>query len=165
MKKINNRGFMTVEVLIVSTFIISVFVFLFVQFRSINQNYHVSFKYNTVNGLYAANNIRKYLNSINIDDMKEEIDDSFYVDITECPIQYITRLTYCETLFEKLDVDTVYITNQDLTDLKSSLRNSLKYVFKEDMKDFINYIKYDSQKIGYRIIVKFNDETFASIKL
>ena len=47
-----------IEILVVSTFIISVFIYLFVQFRSINHSYQISFKYNTANGLYAVNNIK-----------------------------------------------------------------------------------------------------------
>lgn len=165
MKKINNQGFMMIEVLIVSTFVISVFIFFFIQFKTISDNYQVSFKYNTVNGLYAANNVKKYLMSIDRTDIETTLDESFYVDISNCPSQYITHVTYCQTLFEKLDIKKLYVTKQDLNSLISSIRSSSYSIFNENMKDFIEYIRFDNQVIGYRIIVEFNDQTFASIKL
>ena len=167
MKKLNNKGFMMIEILVVSTFIISVFIYLFVQFRSINHSYQISFKYNTANGLYAVNNIKNFLNYIDIINIENGVEDFYYVDISECPENFIqsTVIEYCEILFEKLNIEKVYITKQDLTDLKLHIKRSQFTPLDEDTKDFIDYIKYDYKVNGYRIVAKFNDGTFGTLKL
>ena len=80
MKKINNKGFMLVEVLVVSVFISSILIVMFVQFKKINNSYNVSFNYNTVDSLYLLNNVKKRLitNSTNIsyNYYKDQISDN-----------------------------------------------------------------------------------------
>ena len=64
MKKIDNRGFMLTETLIVATFLVTTLLFLYIQFNNVTKTYDTSFKYNTVNGLYAVNNIINYIKSV-----------------------------------------------------------------------------------------------------
>ena len=60
MKK-NTKGFMLVEFLVVSIFVLGTLIFLTVQFNNINKSYNRSFKYDTVSNLYSAKNIRKMI--------------------------------------------------------------------------------------------------------
>ena len=41
MKKMNNRGFLLVESVVVTTFVLTVLVFLFVQFKNLCVNFNV----------------------------------------------------------------------------------------------------------------------------
>jgi hypothetical protein len=163
MKKNNNRGFMLVETLVVSTFIFSTLIFLYVQFRTVNNSYSATFNYNTANGLYAVNNVKEYLLDVGYRDLALKIGEEKYIDITSCPIQYISELSYCRALFEKLNIKTVIFTNQDLSELKGYLLQARP--FDEDLNKFINFIKYDDADNEYRLIIAFKDDTFATLKI
>ena len=60
MKK-NELGFMLAETLIVATFISVILIYLFVQFRNINNNYEKTLKYNGVNEMYILEQVYNYL--------------------------------------------------------------------------------------------------------
>ena len=67
MKK-NNKGFMLAEVFIVSSFVLGVLVYMFIQTNSIMRNFNRSFSYNTVSGLYITNEVAKYIKKNDIND-------------------------------------------------------------------------------------------------
>jgi len=161
MKKMNNKGFMLVETLIVATFLVTTLLFIYVQFNNITRMYDNSFEYNTVNGLYNAKNVIQYINSDGINNLKTALTDEniYYIDITECSDVYFSKKNYCNVLMESLDVKTVLFTNQNLDGLKTNIDN-----LEQTMVDFINYISYENT-IGYRIIIEFNDNTFATLKV
>lgn len=165
MKKSNNKGFMLVETLIVSTFITGTLVFLFIQFRTINQGYDISFRYNTVNGMYAANNIKEYLLENGADAVGPAVDNASkqYIDITECTDLYLTENAYCLSLVTELNIKKVLVTNNDLSTLLPLLKNDAS--IDEELKDFIRYIAYDKGATNYRLIVQFNDNTFATVTI
>ena len=61
MKKMNKRGFMLTETLIVATMLISVLLILYIQFKSVNRSFTSSFSYNTVGSSYNLYNANKYI--------------------------------------------------------------------------------------------------------
>jgi hypothetical protein len=170
MKKEKN-GFVLVETLIVSVFIVTTLIFLFIQFQKIETGYSTTFKYNMTDNLYKVYNIRKYLlDGLSTTSNYQSVVSTFltgsdhYYDLSNCNASVISdNRNYCLSLFEKLDVKTVLFTREDLTDLKNDLNNL--YFISEDMKSFIRYIKYDGNVAEYRLIVEFNDGTFASLKI
>ena len=54
MKKVNNKGFMLTETIVVSTFTLTILVLLFVYFKDLVIAYNDSYRYNTVEGVYSA---------------------------------------------------------------------------------------------------------------
>lgn len=159
MKKIDNRGFMLTETLIVATFLVTTLLFLYIQFNNVTKTYDTSFKYNTVNGLYAVNNIINYIKSDGIDTLKTSVNNVDYIDITECPDTYFTEQNYCNILIDTLKIKTVLFTKENLTTLKNN-RTALD----QTMIDFVKFINYEEVE-GYRLIIEFNDNTFASLKI
>jgi len=160
-KKNLNKGFVLAETLVVTTFVAGVLIFLFIQFTSLSKNYEQSYKYNTVEGLYALRNIRDYILDDNntLLSITEKIDGSNYtgkeyLEITEC--SDFSEKEYCLKLFELYNINRIYV----------SLNKFNKTVFKEfdeEFKTFINLIKSDGSE-KYRLIVEFNDSTFATIR-
>ena len=157
MKK-NNRGFMLVEILIVVTVIVTSMIFLFVQISNMNNSYDEVFKYDTITSIYAMENIKKFL--VN-DNAIKKLEDGMvyvdYIDLSNCDTTYITNLSYCTTLFEKLKVEKIYFTSQNVMNLYT--KN-----FGLEMNKYIKQISYDKTN-GYRIIVEYKDNTFSSMKL
>ncbi len=157
----NNKGFVVTEVLILSTIIIGVLVFMYSQFKNINRSYQHSFKYDTVEAMYLTNNIVNYINDGNFDKLVENLNNSQegYIDITECNIENSNLITFCSALYEKSGVEKIIFTEEDLTKIKTNMEN-----FDNDLKEYIDQIKTNGIQNDYRIIVKYDNGTFASMR-
>lgn len=157
----NNKGFAITEVLILSTVIIGVLVFMYSQFKSINRGYQYSFKYDTPEGMYLANNIVNYINEGNYDKLVELLNNTpeGYIDITECNIDNSNLISYCEALFQKSEIEKILFTEENLEKIKQNMNN-----FDNDLKNYINQIKTTNEKNDYRIIIKYINGTFASMR-
>ena len=157
----NNKGFVITEVLILSIVIIGVLVFMYSQFKNINRSYQYSFKYDTVEGMYLANNIVNYINENIYDQLVEQLvnTQTNYIDITECdPLQFET-CTFIDELLEKSEVEQIIFTEENLAKLKTN-PNDLD----NDMKNYIKQIKVNNAVNDHRIIVKYTNETFATMR-
>lgn len=160
MKKNDNKGFMLTEILVTSTLVCTVLIFLYSQFYSIKKGYDISFKYNTVNGLYASSNIKDYLMDNGIDTMKQELEINPYIDLKE-ETSEIKAPAYWNLLISSLNIKEVLFSKADLTELISNL-NDLDSV-DEDFKGFVRNIDFDENSSDYRLIIQYDDDTFASI--
>lgn len=149
--KINNKGFMLAEVFIVSSFVLGVLVYMFVQTNSIMKNYNRSFSYDTVQGLYITNEIKKYLNYSGYykNDLSTACDSYQIVDISD---DYFTNMR------ELANIKTVIVGNLDY--IKENITNDSNVSFKE--KD---YIKYLSEKNKCILLLEFNDDTYTSLNM
>ena len=78
MKKNNKKGFMLAETLIVSTFIVGVLLFIYIQLRNINNNYSKALAYNDVTAIYSANNIRNFLLQDNYEEIKTYFHNNYH---------------------------------------------------------------------------------------
>ena len=165
MKKNKSKGFMLAETLIAATFILGTLVFLFIQFRNVNQGYQTTFKYNTVNALYAAENTKKFYMQDNFISMAETFrnDKMKYIDLSDCPTSYVNETDYCRRLKEVLEIKTILFIDENTTYVQSVF-DSIDDI-SESMKRFIEYIKYDDELLKYRLVVEMEDGTFATIKI
>lgn len=181
MKKKNNKGFLLVETLLVATFAASTMLFIFVQFRKISTEYNRSFSYNTVEGLYATNQINDYILSNGFERIAEymtnRVEDGVTItpepyvilyDGSSCASAYLDEIDYCNHLMTSLNVKMVIMTYADLS-FKNFKENIDTYeVFDTNLKRFIKYIKYDTgdtELTRRRTIVVFNDDTYATLKI
>ncbi|MBP3766475.1 MAG: hypothetical protein J6G98_04780 [Bacilli bacterium] len=154
MKK--NSGFMLFETLIVSTLVLGTLVFLYVQFTKIRNSYYISFRYNTVEGLYYAGNIAKYLEKTGYESIKENMNDKTYLDITNCA--YSTTL--CSKIINMEGVKQVLFVNKDITSFKNQLPN---INIDKKFKSFIKRLPDYKNNYEYRLIVAYNNDTYASV--
>lgn len=163
MKKSNRKGFILAETIAVSTIVMTSLVILYSQFVSINNSYNRSFSYNNVNNLYLVKNIRDYLSEENLNKLISSMEESnsLYIDITSCPNEYFTEYIYCETLLNTINVKTILFTKENVNELKDKLKD---VDLTEKMKSFINYINSTTDN-NYRLIVEFNDDTYATLKV
>lgn len=151
MKK-NNKGFMLAEVFIVSSFVLGVLVYMFVQTNSIMRNYSRSFSYDTVQGLYIANEVKKFLNYSGYDNEKlaNACDNYQIFDVPDDE--------YFSNMKQLANIKTVILGN--LNYIKSNATNDFNISSKE--KD---YIKYLNQKNKCVLLLEFNDDTYASLNM
>lgn len=235
----NQKGFAITEVLILSTVIIGVLVFMYAQFKSINRTYQYSFRYDTPESMYLANNIVNFINEDTYDYLVSQMafKKNGYMDITNCgeklyglmgdvdkdghvdavdashiasvyekknrgePLTASEQLIYsrsdvnedgvvnaedsdlvlhnyailqtsntnlsvsesvrdyCKTLLNKSGVEKILFAEEDLKKVKKENKG-----LENDLVDYIKQIKTTNESDDYRIVVKYTDGTFASIK-
>lgn len=168
MKK-NNRGFTLVETLVVSSFIVGILIFLFSQFSKLKKSYDASFEYNTVPALYKAKNINRYVLAVGNDLLVTELEKSKtgFIDITECPMDYLEKIDYCSQLFSDLGVVSVLVAKED--SFKTGLQEYLRVnntAYHEKLYQFVKQLSINNENYdGYRFIVEFEDDNFATVKM
>lgn len=150
MKK-NNKGFMLAEVFIVSSFVLGVLVYMFVQTNSIMRNYNRSFSYDTVQGLYITNEVKKFLNYSGYDkgELANACDSYQIFNVDDYYFNHMKQLT---------NIKTVIIGNLDY--IKENATNDSNISVKEK-----NYIKYLGEKDKCVLLLEFNDDTYASLNM
>lgn len=184
MSRNNQKGFLLAESLIVATFVLSLLIFLFVQFKNLSTSYDAGFKYNSVEGLYALDNVKTYLKENASDDKK--VSNSLKAQSKPFLTIYsdgacndsigLRGVGYCKTLIEEQNIKTVIFTKANITEddtatpLKTWLKNTNltdddKEIFTENMKDFILRVNVKELRNTYRLIAEFNDGSFATFNV
>ncbi|MCM1370489.1 MAG: glycine rich domain-containing protein [Clostridium sp.] len=162
MKK-NEKGFILTEVLIISAIVLGVLVFMYAQFRNINVSFRQTYRYNTVEGIYKANEIKKFIESDAINSMISLLNDEnkTYIDITECDVSTYNNPSFCKILYEKLGIKSVLLLNEDVTSLVNSGMDNLD----NGTKNFIKYVGKNYTGNYYRIIAVFDDDTYSTVRI
>lgn len=158
MKKSDNRGFMLAETLIVASFISITLIYLFVQFRNINNNYSTSIMYNNVNGMYINNEIKKFISQYNMENISMQIaySDKGYYDLVSCDASIFNDSSYCIEFFSRLNIKKSIYTFESIDVVSSD--------FTDEFNKYLNSIRVPNSTM-YVIATEFNDGSFASIKL
>ena len=151
MKKKCNQGFLLVETLVVSTFCLTVLVILFLQFKNLIVGYNTNFKYNTVEGVYNLNTIKKYIQSNDITLNNDHIYMYNENSHNSCN-------TFCQELVKATHITTLIYTTPSTTFTTSCNSATLS----TGLCKFISKLKSDSTKTK-RLIAEFDDGSYASI--
>lgn len=162
MKKDKQRGFLLAESLIVSTFVLGVLVFMYIQIRSVMNGFDRSFSYNTVPGIYVSNEISKFMKNVNYDVLTTAVDNNGYVVLTSSPSSYYRDyLTIWNGMIKSANVKTIILSKADL----SVLVNSLNSNFSDRFSEYIKTFSTDEITAGYRLFIEYNNDTYSSIKI
>lgn len=155
MKK-NNKGFMLAETLVVSTFVSGVLIFLYIQFSNLSKSYEESYKYNTVEGLYALEDVREYLISDKTayQYINDNINQLMYIDITDCNI--FTNKNYCLELLQLENIDSIIVTLNEVP------YNNIDG-YSEGFYSFLKKINKEGDQT-YRLVASFNNSTYATVR-
>lgn len=169
MKK-RNKGFMLIETLVVSTFIISTLIYLYVQFTNLKKSYDISFRYDTITGIYSAKEIDKFINNnYGYADFLEEIDSSSdkYIELindNKCNLSYFSKnINYCEKLISNLNIKTVLLSSTNIDNLKEKLKTNNPY--SNNLYLYIKNLNLKNIENYYILITEFNDNTFSYVKI
>ncbi len=169
MKK-NNKGFLMVETVVVSTFVMFVLIVLYIQFNALLVNYNKSYTYNTSNNIYNLSAIRDYL----IENQGEgDTALNHYLSSSKTPYIIIysaetcnqsislSNVSFCAELAHAGKFKTILYTNSDVSELKKYINENDNKVIKQKFKNFIakiNNIEYKN-----RLIAEYEDNTFGTI--
>ena len=159
MKKMNNKGFLLTEALVVSVLITTVLTALYVNFKNVSTNVSDSFKYDSISSMYSLKSIRDYIEQENYVLMVSGLDFLDYVDISDCSSYYFSNTNYCKSIFDSIGIEKIIITKENMYSLINN-KNSLDSSFKK----YIKKIKYEKTD-GYRLIASFIDKSYANIEI
>ena len=164
MKKMNNKGFLLVESLVVTTFVLTVLVFLFVQFKNLFNSYEDSYDYNTVEGIYNLNTMKEYIiaNETSPNALQAKIGGSTYLVIFQdgtcnANIADAVNLSGCDDLANAMNLKTLIYAVDDPQKIDTSNTN----IFTNSYKTFLN--RLEKQESNNRLIGQFEDGTYATI--
>lgn len=159
MKKRYNKGFMLAETLVVTTFVAGVLIFLFIQFTRLSNSYNEYYKYNSSEDLYSLARIKFYIenDTTAIDYLNTNLTSNKYLDISNCSSDIFSNARYCSELLRLENIDTIYIVTNPID-------VSVFEFIDEDMQKFIKKTGNDGAE-NYRLVAKFNDGGFATIRL
>ena len=152
----NKKGFMLLETLIVSTFILGVLIFLYIQFSSLKRSYDDSFTYNTIPGLYHARTFSDYL----LESDLVNIGTKDYL-VFNCSIN--SNDNVCINLKEAINADIIIVTKRDIGILQSDVKLNKLSNISESFKKYILSLEQSVDCANSRIIILYKDNTFASL--
>ena len=153
MKKMNNKGFLLVETIVVATFTVTVLVALFLQFKNLLVNYNDSYNYNTVEGVYDLGAYKTCIQTMGI---KVKTSDAVpYRDVTN------TGNSACNRIKTASHLKKIILTNSNLATLKNYIKNNPDSNLSQDMRNMIR--RLDNIDYQDRLIAEFENGTFASI--
>ncbi len=157
--KKNQKGFLLIEAIVVITFIFGILFFLFIQFNSLFHHFNKSFNYNTVEGVYRVKELRRFLLNTDFSDLIYELQgDSIFIEFSNCSFSNVVN--YCQDIMLELDVKNAYMVDEDITGFQTYVKSTKAF---GHLESYLDYIQYQRDYGGYRIIIEFNDGHFASI--
>ena len=168
MKKKNQKGFALAETLIVSTVVAGILVYLFVQFSALKRSYNNSFSYNSVDDLYAIEDVFDYIDNLSSEtrtNIISGINSQDYIEIVKNDNEFSDNVEeeqivddeYGFNLLNALDLKVLIITKEDISSIDFDSDN-----LKQGMKTFISKIK-NTDGDNYRLIAQFENNTFATM--
>lgn len=161
MKK-SNKGFTLIETLIVSTFVVVTLTYLFIQINHTLTNYDITFRYDSITGIYNTNVITEYLKQNGYQNLINLLSTNGYVDITTSS-NVNGNSTYYNLIIDKTNIKTILFTSEDMIQIKENIKDSS---YSEELKRYIE--KKDTNSLltnRYIVIIEFNDNTFASARI
>lgn len=173
MKTNRQNGFLLVETLIVTVFVMTLFLFIYRNVVPLIGEYTRRENYDDIDSVYAASLIRNLiLSDGNYDSLVAGIDNEHpYKDISDCNLYQQKNL--CNTLKEQLNITQVidennnvvdgkiYLSRYELTRLKRQVSEGTIFNNNTErgIREYISYLPNYTSKdlvIGYRVIIVRN---------
>jgi len=176
--KVDNRGFVIVETIIVAVFVIGICTFLFLNLLPLIGDYERISKYDSVDSKYKIHEIRKMIirdvlnGDVSEDVIKNKLAGKSYYrfENNDDFCKEIESKKYCSLLLSDrfLDVKQIMFTPFKLVATKNDVKADVEV--SRELKEYIDYIEsfkkessaYDNY---YRIIVVFNDGNIANLEV
>lgn len=157
----NNRGYMLVETLIVSVFIMSIFTLLYTNLLPLIGDYDRYKNYNTVEATYVAHWVRK----LALDGLPDSIYDQAasvgYVNVSDCNLYTKNQISiWCSGFKVTANIKQIYLTPYSTSLFKTFVKDNSSYT--RSFQEYIQYLptyRNNTSKTPasgyYRVIVEY----------
>ena len=167
MKK-NNRGFLLAESLVVSTFVLTVLILLYIQFNNLTTNYKNSYNYNNVESIYDLSSVSDYLLNNNYNLSNQLTASKPYVVVYKngsCNMDVGIIDTFCDNLINKMDAKTVIYTSSDISAIQKYVSENDDSNINQKLREFISRVETNTVQNKGRLFAEFNNGTYATIAM
>ena len=166
MKK-NNQGFVLVETLVVTVFVMAVFSVIYINFYPIAGEYERREFYDDIDSKYGAYWMKRFIqgNSYNFfgsNSPSTRIENNTY-EIFECSsLSDAQDVALCNEMRNRLDISKVVITKYRLTEFKNTIQSNPN-IIGDNFSSYIEYLpEYTTASLNganYRVLVQY-EKTF-----
>ena len=160
------KGFLLAEALIVSTFVLTILIVLFIQFSNLTNNYKNSYSQNNVESIYDLSSVANYL-------ITNEYDLSEYLSIekpyvllynnSRCNMDIGLTDTFCDTFMKEMGAKTVIYTSSDVKAIQYYVNNNEDENIGQKLREFISKIDAKEIQNKGRLFAEFDNGTFSTI--
>lgn len=167
MKK-DNRGFLLAESLVVSTFVLTVLILLYIQFSNLITNYKNSYNYNNVESIYDLASVANYLQINNYNLSNQLTDSKPYVVVYEegtCNTNLGLSDAFCTELINKMDAKKIIYSYSDISVIKDYVSNHNDSEINQNMREFITRVETNTVLNKGRLFAEFENGTYATIAM
>ena len=186
MKKLNSKGFVMTETLVVAVFIMGIFGIMYNNYYPLIGEYERREVFDDVDSKYGAFWIKRFIQHSSYDlsaAQKNTINNNGYVLFSCSNINNDYRKTMCNKLLKELEVKDynvqpkVYITKYNLETFKNNVAADTNYAtFSGGFSDYVNFLPlYRVPSLNdaeYRVLIEFdrnknglNYTTYATIEV
>mgnify|MGYP004610173219 FL=1 len=135
--KLNNKGFMLVEVIIVTVIVATIMTSLYVAFTRVYKVYDMKSRYSNIDGIYALNTIKNYyIENVSMNKLINDTKDK-YINI-KSNSSYCNTNNYCEKINNI--IVNYKINNLYIIDKEKLIDNINEEDTTQTLKDYINYL-------------------------
>lgn len=173
----NKKGFVLVETIVTSVFILGLFTFIIANVLPIIAEYEKKEDYDSVESIYDAHLIRKMIlkddesKVVRLLTLPSDENKKYYIFDRDSICNFLSNINYCRSLLGRdyLDVKQIIVTTYTISD--AFVRESKS--FNRNLKEYIsNMQKYSNTGLSptmynyeRRLIVEFNDGRVTNIEL
>ena len=166
MKK-NNKGFVLVETLVVTVFVVAIFSVIYINFYALAGEYERREFYDDVDSKYGTYWIKRFIQGDSFDFFKangasSKISSDKYYKFQCSDLTNSNDLNLCNEMWKRLDVSQVYITTYELKEFKQVVEGNDTFANDVLGPSFTSYIQYLPDFIvaslngaRYRVLVEF----------
>lgn len=153
--KIDKKGFLLAEVVIVSTVILTIMTTLYSSYAKMNSVYKIRNNYYNIDTLYSTYNLKNYL-----------LDEMYLNEIlSETNTNILTFVPQTDELFQALisssNIESAYCLKKDKLD---EFINNNDQEVTNTMKDYLNYLKsqdnYQTSNDHLLIVERLSDDNY-----
>ena len=129
----NNKGFMLVEVIVVTVVVATVMISLYTLFNRVYNSYDKKSTYNDIDSIYALKMLEDYfIDKIDSDmELNKLIQNTTTFKEIKCESD-----NFCDNLFKEYNINSIYIVKNNENSLKE-LKNNVTH---ETFKDYVDYL-------------------------
>ncbi len=170
MKKLNNKGFVMTETLVVAVFIMGIFGIMYNNYYPLIGEYERREVFDDVDSKYGAFWVKRFIQHSSYDDVSSDMRNAINSNgYTMFSCEHITddyRKTMCYKLVRELEVKDyssqpkIYITKYNLETFKNYVKADTDYAtFSGGFSDYVNFLpiyKVPSlNDAAYRVLIEF----------
>ena len=170
MKKSTNKGYILAETLIVTAIIAGVLIYLLIQLTNLSNGYEKTQNYNSVSNLYALRTIVDFIKDDTTGALQSQLSETHAVDLYD----YLENAPYqsgssanphlCFAIVTGKGIELLYVVPNYFKDNNLSIVTEIHNLANDSELDkFIDTINPPGVE-NYRLIAKFSDGSFATIR-